>query len=166
MAKWDFTEWPSLWAFEGVATLEGASRVLKEQVRQDEAWRKCEPEQRRFVDLPERVVYVAVMPDGRLAGTVSLASEELRERDAECSPWLQALYVSEDMRGRGIAKMLVNCLLEEVRLASACVRAAPGTTPHVGTARSRRRRRARGCTCGVRRGRLIWSFCTKGLASA
>ena len=53
--------------------------------------------------------------DGQLAGTVNLIEND-DEKRAHLRPWLAAMVVREDLRGRGIGTALVNALLADSQL--------------------------------------------------
>lgn len=53
--------------------------------------------------------------DGQLAGTVNLIEND-DEKRAHLRPWLAAMVVREDLRGRGIGTALVNALLADAQL--------------------------------------------------
>jgi GNAT superfamily N-acetyltransferase len=58
-------------------------------------------------DLP--VSWVAVGSDGDLAGTVGLGEFDIEER-RDTSPWVMGLVVREDLRGKGIGRLLMQQL--------------------------------------------------------
>src|SRR5665647_1042586 len=54
--------------------------------------------------------FVAI-ENGKCIGTVSLFSNDLKER-ADLTPWLGSLYVSIDYRNKGVAKQLMDKVIE------------------------------------------------------
>ena len=57
---------------------------------------------------------LVALDDERLVGTINLIENDDSKR-AHLRPWLAALVVAEDMRGRGVGSRLVNALLDEAR---------------------------------------------------
>jgi predicted N-acetyltransferase YhbS len=57
--------------------------------------------------------FVAI-ENGKCIGTVSLFSNDLKER-ADLTPWLGSLYVSTDYRNNGVAKQLIDKVIETSR---------------------------------------------------
>lgn len=64
---------------------------------------------RKISDIP--MTFICLEKSG-CVGTVSLFSNDL-SRLSQFTPWLAALYVAEEYRGRGIARMLINCIEHE-----------------------------------------------------
>ncbi len=64
---------------------------------------------------PARIpLSLVALADGRLAGTVNLIDNDDRKR-THLHPWLAAMVVVEDLRGKGIGTKLVQALLAEAR---------------------------------------------------
>ncbi|MCV6620481.1 MAG: GNAT family N-acetyltransferase [Cellvibrionaceae bacterium] len=61
-------------------------------------------------------LYIAI-EGGELLGSAALVESDLDERFAHMTPWLAAVYVKEQARGRGLASLLVqHCEQEASRL--------------------------------------------------
>ena len=64
---------------------------------------------------PARIpLSLVALADGRLAGTVNLIDNDDRKR-THLHPWLAAMVVVQDLRGKGIGTRLVQELLAEAR---------------------------------------------------
>jgi 5-(hydroxymethyl)furfural/furfural oxidase len=99
IAGWIHDEWPQETSAYGQS---GAAAVV------DRLWnttlRTCEMTAQGEATLP--VTLVASVND-LVVGTVSLYAEDMVGRDAEFGPWLAALYVPSEARGRGVAAALL-----------------------------------------------------------
>jgi len=99
IAGWIHDEWPQETSAYGQS---GAAAVA------DRLWnttlRTCEISAQGDAALP--VTLVASIND-LVVGTVSLYAEDMVGRDAEFGPWLAALYVPSEARGRGVAAALL-----------------------------------------------------------
>ena len=51
------------------------------------------------------MTFVALAPDGALAGSASLTADDLASRP-DLSPWLSSVYVAPEWRGRGLGSAL------------------------------------------------------------
>lgn len=62
---------------------------------------------RAKLDREELPIHLVAYLDGELVGAVALKAHEFRRRFPERTPWLGALYVRPEFRGRGIGVALV-----------------------------------------------------------
>lgn len=95
LARWFVEEWEP---YYGPAGPGDAARDLTECCNRDE--------------IP--IALVALNADGDAIGTVALKPESM-DSHRHLSPWLAALLVAPDQRGRGVASKLVTAIEDEAR---------------------------------------------------
>jgi GNAT superfamily N-acetyltransferase len=98
VAAWWYAEWPSDFHDFSQFSADEVEAGLRESYL-------------RPAEIPQ--VLLAIQAQ-RLIGTVSLESEDMRERP-ELGPWMASLYVAPDSRGRGVGGRLIEGAVELAR---------------------------------------------------
>lgn len=96
LVGWFFQEWPDY--FEGQTIFEMA-------IAFSEACKTSELD----------MALIAVTPDNRLAGVVTLSATGPMDYQGDNWPWIKGLFVNPMFRGQGIGKALLQAAIEQAR---------------------------------------------------